>query len=164
LKIDFAGLAKASYPLLPALYRVDLLADATLTRFDALHLLDSLPDFPTAPDSPATSTGWLDLPSDAEDMFFFSESERENIAWEKRRKQFELNREERLRALRAEEGGQENERDDWGGSDEEVLALFPGFRAAWLKLPNDSLTKFKPASWNGQRGTSCLRLTLGNLR
>ncbi len=64
----------------------------------------------------------MDLPSDAEDTFFFSAEEVEDYRREKRRRVIDRDREARLRAIRAEEGDEEERdpREDWGGSDEEV--------------------------------------------
>ncbi|KAJ7747643.1 hypothetical protein DFH07DRAFT_575957 [Mycena maculata] len=86
-------------------------------RYDARLLLDALPKFSPGSTSPAPS-GWSDLPSDTEDMFFFSPDEAEDYRQEKRRRLMDQAREERLRARRAEDGDPEEE-DVWGGSDEE---------------------------------------------
>ncbi|KAE9409209.1 hypothetical protein BT96DRAFT_931980 [Gymnopus androsaceus JB14] len=67
-----------------------------------------------APDSP---TGWSDLPSDAEETYFFTAEETEDFRREKRRRLMEQTREERLKA-RMEEDGEQGE-EIWGGSDEE---------------------------------------------
>lgn len=64
---------------------------------------------------PSSPTGWSDLPSDAEDTFFFTAGETEDYRREKRRRMMEQTRDERLKA-RMEEDGEEI----WGGSDEEV--------------------------------------------
>ncbi|KAI0338718.1 hypothetical protein BDW22DRAFT_670072 [Trametopsis cervina] len=99
-------------------------------RYDARLLLDALPlEGPSGVSTPASEnarlspTGWSDLPSDAEDTFFFSPEEVEDFHREKRRRTMERGREERLRARRAEDGeddeGKEHEEDTWGGSDEE---------------------------------------------
>ncbi|KAJ3851302.1 hypothetical protein EV368DRAFT_74671 [Lentinula lateritia] len=63
---------------------------------------------------PSSPTGWSDLPSDAEDTFFFTPGETEDYQREKRRRLMEQTRDERLKA-RMEEDGEEI----WGGSDEE---------------------------------------------
>ncbi|KAH7925803.1 hypothetical protein BV22DRAFT_1194918 [Leucogyrophana mollusca] len=90
-------------------------------RYDARLLLDSLPATATPPFSqrPPSPSGWSDLPSDTEDTFFFSPEEIEDYRRDKRRRLIEKNREERLRALSAAEGGDEPDPDPWGGSDEE---------------------------------------------
>ncbi|KAI0078022.1 hypothetical protein K474DRAFT_1661064 [Panus rudis PR-1116 ss-1] len=66
-------------------------------------------------------TGWSNLPSDAEDTFFFSTEETEDYRREKRRRLIEKSREDRLKAMRAERKEEEaqNEEEQWGGSDEE---------------------------------------------
>ncbi|KAJ7119643.1 hypothetical protein C8R44DRAFT_788594 [Mycena epipterygia] len=88
-------------------------------RYDARLLLDALPKFTTQSHStPPSPSGWSDLPSDAEDTFFFAPSEAEDYRQEKRRKLMDRAREERLKARRAEDGEPEEE-DVWGGSDEE---------------------------------------------
>ena len=73
------------------------------------------------PDEPSSPGGWSDLPSDAEDTFFFSPDEVEDYRREKRRRLLDQGREARLRALRDEEPGDEQPAEEqWGGSDEEV--------------------------------------------
>lgn len=95
-------------------------------RYDVRLLLDTLPaaEPPSAFEGGRLSpTGWSDLPSDTEDTFFFSPDEVEDFHREKRRRMMDQNREERLRALRAElgeDGDIAPEQDAWGGSDEEV--------------------------------------------
>ncbi|EDR05997.1 uncharacterized protein LACBIDRAFT_329206 [Laccaria bicolor S238N-H82] len=58
-------------------------------RYDVRLLLDVLPP-PTSssipPAAPESPIGWLDLPSDSEDMFFFSPDEADDFRQEKRRK------------------------------------------------------------------------------
>ena len=71
-------------------------------------------------------TGWSDLPSDTEDMFFLSPEEVEDYHRVKRRRMMEQGREERLRAMKAAEDEVEvHEEDEWGGSDEEVWFYIP---------------------------------------
>jgi hypothetical protein len=70
---------------------------------------------------PSSPGGWSDLPSDAEDTFFFSPEEVEDFRRDKRRRLIDRTREERLKARRAEDGeGSEEEEEPWAGSDEEV--------------------------------------------
>lgn len=89
-------------------------------------LLDTLPSTSASSASehaPLSPTGWSDLPSDAEDTFFLAADEVEDYHREKRRRMIEQSREDRMRALRAELGEEEDqgrEEDSWGGSDEEV--------------------------------------------
>ena len=103
-------------------------------RYDARLLLDTLPN-PThnvltgqQPDSP---TGWSDLPSDTEDTFFFTPDESEDFRRQKRRRLLEQTREERLKARieedHVEDEETQEEEDVWGGSDEEVRAIFFSF-------------------------------------
>ncbi|KAJ7471964.1 hypothetical protein FB451DRAFT_1251534 [Mycena latifolia] len=87
-------------------------------RYDARLLLDALPKF-ALQNSPPSPSGWSDLPSDAEDTFFFSPHEADDYRQEKRRKLMDRAREERLKARKAEDGEPEEEEDVWGGSDEE---------------------------------------------
>ncbi|KAJ7086415.1 hypothetical protein B0H15DRAFT_348651 [Mycena belliarum] len=89
-------------------------------RYDARLLLDALPKS-ARQDTPPSPSGWSDLPSDAEDTFFFSPHEAEDYRQEKRRRLLDRAREERLRARKAEEGEpeEEEEEDAWGASDEE---------------------------------------------
>lgn len=92
-------------------------------RYDARLLLDTLPslqnttNFQSRPGSPG---GWSDLPSDNEDMFFLSPEEVEDLRRDKKRRHIEHLREERLKALRADEGESSDEEEVWGGSDEEA--------------------------------------------
>ncbi|OBZ72861.1 hypothetical protein A0H81_06845 [Grifola frondosa] len=75
-----------------------------LDRYDARLLLDALPTIPaphTSVSDPGSPSGWSDLPSDAEDMFFLSPSETEDYQRTKRRRAIAEDREARLRALRA---------------------------------------------------------------
>ncbi|RPD54551.1 hypothetical protein L226DRAFT_539304 [Lentinus tigrinus ALCF2SS1-7] len=98
-------------------------------RYDARLLLDSLPNFNVPPSpigvssEPGSPGGWSDLPSDAEDTFFFSAGETEDYRRDKRRRVIDRDREARLNALRAEDGDGDDEsgdpREQWGGSDEE---------------------------------------------
>jgi hypothetical protein len=100
-------------------------------RYDARLLLDSLPQAlpqdslrtSLSPDSP---TGWSDLPSDTEDTFFFAPEEAEDFRREKRRRLMDKNREERLKALRAE-GGEDDgyqEEENWASDEEVCLSTF----------------------------------------
>ncbi|EIW52684.1 uncharacterized protein TRAVEDRAFT_135080, partial [Trametes versicolor FP-101664 SS1] len=96
-------------------------------RYDARLLLDALPDVPlptaTSVEEPSSPGGWSDLPSDAEDTFFFSSQEVEDYRREKRRRIISEDRQARLRAIRSEVGDEEkvdaDPREEWGGSDEE---------------------------------------------
>ncbi|KAJ4485652.1 hypothetical protein J3R30DRAFT_3441007 [Lentinula aciculospora] len=91
-------------------------------RYDARLLLDpqtssntyTRTQYDDAVSVPSSPTGWSDLPSDAEDIFFFTAEETEDYRREKRRRLMEQTRDERLKA-RAEEDGDEV----WGESDEE---------------------------------------------
>ncbi|KAG1743884.1 hypothetical protein EDB19DRAFT_1697653 [Suillus lakei] len=89
-------------------------------RYDARLLLDAIPEHasPSASQPRSLSpTGWSDLPSDAEDTFFFTPHEIEDYRREKRRRLIDRNREDRLRALA--ETDESEQSDIWGGSDEE---------------------------------------------
>ncbi|KAI0821781.1 hypothetical protein BC628DRAFT_1328924 [Trametes gibbosa] len=95
-------------------------------RYDARLLLDALPDVSTpAPvTEPGSPGGWSDLPSDAEDTFFFSPDEIEDYRRDKRRRVIHEDRQARLRAIRAEAPDDDDDvladpRENWGGSDEE---------------------------------------------
>ncbi|TBU60293.1 hypothetical protein BD310DRAFT_340456, partial [Dichomitus squalens] len=93
-------------------------------RYDARLLLESLPNISSQPEviSRASSPGgWSDLPSDAEDTFFFTAEETEDYRRDKRRRVMDRDREARLRAIRAEDGSDEERdpKESWGGSDEE---------------------------------------------
>ncbi|KAA1475316.1 hypothetical protein DENSPDRAFT_420265 [Dentipellis sp. KUC8613] len=97
--------------------------DVWIDRYDALLLLDALPK-PTPVSSssrPPSPSGWSDLPSDAEDTFFFTPEEAEDYHREKRRRIINQLREERLKAREAEDDGDDLHpaTEQWGGSDEE---------------------------------------------
>lgn len=105
-----------------------LIALLPANKYDARLLLDSLPhiDTPSRTVStqsiPGSPSGWSDLPSDAEDTFFFSPEEADDFRNEKRRRLFEQAQEERLKARMEEEKGamqEEVDEDPWGDSDEE---------------------------------------------
>lgn len=86
--------------------------------------MDALPQPHTTtaqvPDSPGSLGGWSDLPSDAEDTFFFSPDEAEDYRREKRRRIIDQSRKTRLKALRDADPDGEPDKEIWGGSDEEV--------------------------------------------
>ena len=65
--------------------------------------------------------GWDELPSDAEDMWFFRSEEAEEYRYKKRRKLNEDMRNARLRQMAAQTSEDLDEL--WGGSDEEVFAF-----------------------------------------
>ncbi|KAJ3503318.1 hypothetical protein NLJ89_g8489 [Agrocybe chaxingu] len=126
-------------------------------RYDARLLLDSLPaSTPRAgttltstmapPDSP---TGWSDLPSDSEDTFFLNPDEVEDFQREKRRRELEKVREERLKARMEEDGaGQPAPAEDiWGASDEEpdetVRQLIERTAVHILSSPNPAQLEMK---------------------
>ncbi|TBU24616.1 hypothetical protein BD311DRAFT_701803 [Dichomitus squalens] len=93
-------------------------------RYDARHLLETLPDLSPQPEASSRASspgGWSDLSSDAEDTFFFTAEETEDYRREKRRRVMDRDREARLRAIRAEDGSDEERdpKESWGGSDEE---------------------------------------------
>lgn len=97
-----------------------------IDRYDARLLLDnsSVPsmhrDTRSNDSGRYSPTGWSDLPSDAEDTFFFSAAETEDYRREKRRRLIERSREDRLKAMRAKREEEQNAEEQWGGSDEEV--------------------------------------------
>ncbi|THH08219.1 hypothetical protein EW146_g9063 [Bondarzewia mesenterica] len=102
----------------------DDLGDVWVDRYDARLLLDALPALtsPTQSSStlrPHSPSGWSDLPSDAEDTFFFTPEEAEDFRRDKRRRLIERGREERMRALQAEDDELNRPEEPWGGSDEE---------------------------------------------
>jgi len=90
-------------------------------------------------DTPDSPGGWSDLPSDAEDTFFFSPEEAEDYHRDKKRRYLEQVREERLQARQAEEG--ETPEEVWGRSDEEVFA-------SSSPPPPPYLSKLTNANWH----------------
>jgi hypothetical protein len=92
-------------------------------RYDARLLLDERPQIPEAR-SPS-STGWSDVPSDAEETFSMVEEDIEDHARRKKRKLLDEQREHRLKALQ-DEGGQApatEETSDTLSEDKEVFSL-----------------------------------------
>ncbi|CAA7266780.1 unnamed protein product [Cyclocybe aegerita] len=126
-------------------------------RYDARLLLDSLPTstpgasttstLTTAP--PDSPTGWSDLPSDSEDTFFLDPDEVEDFQREKRRRELEKIRGERLKARMEEDGAGPSvpAEDVWGGSDEEpddtVKQLIERTAVHILSSPNSAQLEMK---------------------
>ncbi|KAF7305404.1 hypothetical protein HMN09_00792800 [Mycena chlorophos] len=81
-------------------------------RYDARLLLDTLPTRSERPPTPPSPSGWSDLPSDTEDMFFLSPEEVQDYRREKRRKLIDQAREDRVKARRAEDGEPEEDPDE----------------------------------------------------
>ncbi|KAI0668286.1 hypothetical protein C8Q78DRAFT_993754 [Trametes maxima] len=153
-------------------------------RYDARLLLDVLPTVLSgtnaAAPGPSSPGGWSDLPSDAEDMFFFSQEEVEDFAREKRRRIIEEDRQTRLRALRAEgedDEGPSDPRESWGGSDEEPdeaqLELMRRTASHVLSSPNPAQLEMRILANHGAdprfaflrgRWSRTWRLTKGKLR
>ncbi|KDQ12654.1 hypothetical protein BOTBODRAFT_176329 [Botryobasidium botryosum FD-172 SS1] len=116
--------------------------DVLVDRFDARLLLTSFSDLSISNSRRSSvevrqpsPVGWDDLPSDSEKIFHLSPSEAEDYLAQKQRDLLNRNREDRLRALRAEDEAEEDEHvsdeDDnategedkaevWGNSDEEA--------------------------------------------
>lgn len=94
------------------------------SRFSRLHLVPHLPSAPRAPSPSSSLGGWSDLPSDAEDTFFFSGSEGEEYEQDKKRRKLDALRGGRLAALEdtseKDRISQGHDEDVWGGSEEEV--------------------------------------------
>ncbi|KAH9942805.1 hypothetical protein B0H21DRAFT_793233, partial [Amylocystis lapponica] len=91
-------------------------------RYDARLLLDILPVVPSESSlvEPGSPTGWSDLPSDAEDTFFFSLEEVDDYHREKRRRMLARDREERMNAMPTDAADEARDEEElWGGSDEE---------------------------------------------
>ncbi|KAG8796152.1 hypothetical protein FRC12_003743 [Ceratobasidium sp. 428] len=97
--------------------------DVWVDRFDVRLLLDTLPPSTSTPphnEDPLADIGWSDLPSDSEDTFFLTTSEIAGYRHEKRKREMEQGRLDRLRALAEREGEEEvRDEDRWGASDEE---------------------------------------------
>jgi hypothetical protein len=81
------------------------------------------------------SSGWSDLPSDAEDTFFLTPEETADLHRTKRLRYLDALRTARLRALSPEAthltDGDPNP-DPWGGSDEEVLKKYSLLKSPFL--------------------------------
>ncbi|VDC05262.1 unnamed protein product [Peniophora sp. CBMAI 1063] len=98
--------------------------DVWVDRYDARLLLDGPPvangaGHDTSSDIRSSSPGWSDLPSDAEDTFFLAPEDIEDYERDKRRRAIEQLREDRMRALAADDEEEPVDEDPWGGSDEE---------------------------------------------
>ena len=103
--------------------------DIWTNRFDARLLLDILPDFDYSSTDPTNQSllespsGWSDLPSDTEEMFFFPPEEVADFRNEKRQQLIEQAQEGRVKARLEEEKQmlQDSVNEErWGDSDEEV--------------------------------------------
>ncbi|KAK4058223.1 hypothetical protein OIO90_000962 [Microbotryomycetes sp. JL221] len=72
-----------------------------IDKYDALNLLPTLPfSLEQSPPSPApSSTGFSDMPSDSEELFYFDQQTREDIARDKKRRRLERERDERIRQI-----------------------------------------------------------------
>lgn len=80
-----------------------------MSRYDALNLLTTSPS--PRPASPRSDSGFSDLPSDSEEHFYFDEGERAEIGRRKKRRAMEEGREARIRAMEAERGVLEEEKE-----------------------------------------------------
>jgi len=93
-------------------------------RFDGRLLLPRIPEYTRlhAPEEhKSENDGWDELPSDAEDMWFFRSEEAVEYRSKKRRKLIEDMRNDRLRQMAAQTS--DNLDELWGGSDEEVFSF-----------------------------------------
>lgn len=102
----------AALPLLPSTRLLNLLCIGMFLRYDVLNLLVSLPS-PSPPTSPTPSSegGFTDLGSDAEEMFYFAPTERDQVQREKKRRKLDSDQEKRmsLMAKQEEEGREEQD-------------------------------------------------------
>ncbi|GAA5831368.1 hypothetical protein JCM11251_004000 [Rhodosporidiobolus azoricus] len=140
-------------------------------RYDLLHLLPSLPArFPHAPTfygatsgsstaaSEATAgfepaPGFEDLPSDHEELFYFSPAERADLEKRKKRKRMEEEREKRVRQREEEDRRPEGEGKevkegevDWEQGDDPsptLLALMRRLHTTLSSSPNPSLLELR---------------------
>ncbi|KAM0792996.1 hypothetical protein ACM66B_000491 [Microbotryomycetes sp. NB124-2] len=92
-------------------------APVWLDKYDALNLIERLPS-PQAPPSPTLSIGFSDLPSDSEELFYFDEATRQDIAQGKKRRKLEIGREQRMRELDQQQ--QQHEATQSGQNDDEI--------------------------------------------
>ena len=140
-------------------------------RYDARLILD--PDLLSAHREGRRSSspsGWSDIPSDAEDTFFFSQADAEDYRRDKRRRLMESAHEERLRMLALLEPADEPRAKCWA-SDEEVCgsdtlepvsnSRISPRNSAYIKT---SLIKFKRTLCRGQPDTFNLRPILRSWR
>lgn len=105
-----------------------------------MEVLPPIRSGPAPPPRAESPSGWSDLPSDAEDTFFFSRDEAEDYQRHKRRRTLDKAREERLKARLAEDDDQFEEQDTWRGSDEEVFIYSQFYRRplTFLVQPDDA--------------------------
>lgn len=93
-------------------------------RFDVRLLLPRMPESSRLHASEVhkpENEGWDELPSDAEDMWFFGSEEAVEYRYKKRRRLNDDMRNARLRQMAARTS--DNSDEIWGGSDEEVFDL-----------------------------------------
>ncbi|GJN91873.1 hypothetical protein Rhopal_004898-T1 [Rhodotorula paludigena] len=126
-------------------------------RYDILHLLPSLPPDTTTATPTATpahprspSPGFSDLPSDHEELFYFSPAERIELERRKKRRRLEVEREERLRRVeereREEREAEEAQVPDGVPSqsdDSTQLVLMQRLHATLSSSPNPSLLELR---------------------
>ena len=104
----------------------DLVIDFTsheFHRFDARLLLTRIPVYSrlhASAEHQPENEGWDELPSDAEDMWFFGSEEAVEYRYKKRRKLIEDMRNVRMRQMETQTN--DNLDEIWGDSDEEVFA------------------------------------------
>ncbi|GHJ86189.1 hypothetical protein NliqN6_2591 [Naganishia liquefaciens] len=135
-------------------------SEVWIDRYDILHLLPTLPpkDLKVGASSPFSSTGWSELPSDAEDTFFFSGDEGDDYERGKKRRRLEAGRAERLQAmnLRLEQEAADEDRLQasdkgkevvWGGHDEEppsaIKTLMMHTAKSLLSSPNPQVLELR---------------------
>lgn len=123
----------------------DLVIDFTCPhefhRFDARLLLPRIPEYSrlhASEEHQPENEGWDELPSDAEDMWFFGSEEAVEYRSKKRRKLIEDMRNDRLRQMEAQTS--DNLEEIWGDSDEEVFAFPFLYNFAHLITPPSQMS------------------------
>ncbi|POY73903.1 hypothetical protein BMF94_3074 [Rhodotorula taiwanensis] len=120
-------------------------------RYDLLHFLSSIPPIPRlAPPDPAQmatqSSGFDDLPSDHEEMFFLnSRADRAEVERKKKRRRLEEERERRVRERMKEDG---DEAEDLGASEgdeppKEIHLLMSRLHTTLSRSPNPALLELR---------------------
>ncbi|CAG8629191.1 1320_t:CDS:2 [Acaulospora colombiana] len=110
-----------------------------LSRYDVRLLLHSAPKSSVKAIEVDREDGWDDLPSDAEDLFFFSQEEADDIRREKKRKLMDAAHEARLAAMKVkdtEEASGSTELDPNEEPDDAQLRLMKKTAAHIVSSPN----------------------------
>ncbi|GAA5974070.1 hypothetical protein JCM11641_008245 [Rhodosporidiobolus odoratus] len=148
-----AGIGTFLLPKLPFLQAqfCSLPLSGLLHSYDLLHLLPTLPStYPSRPTISAITQGDPDLergfdflPSEHEELFFFTPQERVELERKKKRRKVEEGREERVRMLEERERAEQAEQNEADKPSAEQLALMQRLHRTLQTSPNPSLLELR---------------------